>query len=110
MLAFARMLLGGGPPVLSTQSVKEMTSDQLTAAQKAHGGLGADFFKGRSWGFCQAVQDDGSYGWAGGFGSTWLVDPVKQLIVIVLSQRMFESAGAPKAHEEIQAAAYAALA
>ena len=110
MLAFARMLLRGGAPVLCTQSVDAMTSDQLTAAQKAHGGLGSDFFKGRSWGFCQAVQDDGSFGWAGGFGSTWLVDPARELVVIVLSQRMFESAGAPQAHADIQAAAYAALA
>jgi CubicO group peptidase (beta-lactamase class C family) len=61
-------------------------------------------------GFCQAVEDNGAFGWAGGFGSTWLVDPARQLIVIVLSQRMFESAGAPQAHEDIQAAAYAALA
>ncbi|HEY4811573.1 MAG TPA: serine hydrolase domain-containing protein [Solirubrobacteraceae bacterium] len=110
MLAFARMLMCGGAPVLSAQSVQAMTSDQLTAAQKAHGGLGSDFFNGRSWGYCQAVQDDGAFGWAGGFGSTWLVDPARQLIVIVLSQRMFESAGAPQAHQDIQAAAYAALA
>jgi CubicO group peptidase (beta-lactamase class C family) len=86
-----------------------MTSDQLTAAQRAHGGLGPNFFAGRSWGFCQAVLD-GAYGWDGGFGSSWLVDPNHDLVVIVLTQRMFEMAEPPQVHRDIQAAAYAALA
>ena len=45
-----------------------MTSDQLTAEQRAHGGLGPDFFDGQSWGFGQAGHDNGSFGWDGGFG------------------------------------------
>jgi CubicO group peptidase (beta-lactamase class C family) len=110
LLAFARMLLRGGAPVLSAQAVAAMTSDQLTPEQKAGGGLGPDFFTGRSWGFCQAVQDDGSFGWAGGLGSSWLVDPARDLTVIVLTQRMFETAQAPAVHRDIQGAAYAALA
>lgn len=52
----------------------------------------------------------GAFGWDGGFGSSWLVDPVHELIVIVLTQRMFETSEAPPAHRDIQAAAYAALA
>jgi CubicO group peptidase (beta-lactamase class C family) len=110
LLAFARMLLADGTPVLSTEAVREMTSDQLTNAQKAYGGLGPTFFDGRSWGFCQAVYDSGAYGWDGGFGSSWLVDPGKDLVVIVLTQRMFETSQAPQVHGDIQAAAYAALA
>jgi CubicO group peptidase (beta-lactamase class C family) len=110
LLAFARMLLGGGAPVLSGEAARAMSSDQLTAAQKAYGGLGHDFFAGRSWGFCQAVLDSGAFGWDGGFGSSWLVDPGNELIVIVLTQRMFETAAAPQVHRDIQAAAYAALA
>jgi CubicO group peptidase (beta-lactamase class C family) len=110
LLAFARMLLGAGAPVLSAEAVREMTSDQLTAEQKSNGGLGPKFFEGRSWGFCQAVLDSGAYGWDGGFGSSWLVDPARDLIVIVLTQRMFETAQAPQVHRDIQAAAYAALA
>jgi CubicO group peptidase (beta-lactamase class C family) len=110
MLAFARMLRDGGAPVLSTESVRAMCSDQLTDAQKAHGGLGRDFFAGRSWGYCQAVTDGGAFGWDGGFGSSWLVDPVQDLIVIVLTQRLFETPTPPQVHRDIQAAAYAALA
>jgi CubicO group peptidase (beta-lactamase class C family) len=109
LLAFARMLLGGGAPVLSADAARAMTSDQLTDAQKAHGGLGPDFFKGRSWGYGQAVHDSGAFGWDGGFGSSWLVDPANDLAVIVLTQRMFETPEPPKVHRDIQAAAYAAL-
>jgi len=110
MLAFARMLRDGGAPVLSAESTRAMCSDQLTDAQKAHGGLGPDFFAGRSWGYCQAVNEGGAFGWDGGFGSSWLVDPVRDLIVIVLTQRLFETSTPPQVHRDIQAAAYAALA
>jgi CubicO group peptidase (beta-lactamase class C family) len=110
LLAFARMLLAGGDPVLSADAARAMRSDQLTEAQKAHGGLGRDFFAGKSWSFGQSVLDSGAFGWDGGFGSSWLVDPAHELTVIVLSQRMFETPEAPPAHRDIQAAAYAALA
>jgi CubicO group peptidase (beta-lactamase class C family) len=136
MLAFARMLLAGGAVgggaidegaiggvvrgqgkaghgverVLSAESVKAMCADQLTSAQKEHGGLGPDFFSGRSWGFCQAVYGDGSFGWDGGFGSSWRVDPANDLVVIVLAQRMFETSDLPQVHLDIQRVAYAALA
>ena len=68
-----------------------MTTDQLTPAQKARGGLLSGFFHGRSWGFCQAVYDSGAFGWDGGLGTSWLVDPSQDLTVIVLTQRMFEN-------------------
>jgi CubicO group peptidase (beta-lactamase class C family) len=110
LLAFARMLLAGGPPVLSAEAARAMTTDQLTEAQKAHGGLGRDFFAGRSWSYGQAVLDSGAFGWDGGFGSSWLVDPARELTVIVLTQRMFETSAAPQVHRDIQAAAYSALA
>jgi len=109
LLAFSRMLLRGGTPVLPAESVHAMTTDQLTPQQKARGGLGPDFFKDKSWGFGQAVMDSGAYGWAGGFGSTWLIDPNEDLTVIVLTQRMFDSPEPPALHADFQAAAYAAL-
>ena len=109
--AFARMLLDRGAPVLGADDVHAMTSDQLTDTQKAHGGLEEDFFDGgRSWGFCQAVYADGSFGWDGGFGTSWLVDPARDLAVIVLTQRAFESPRTPLVHREIRDAAHAALA
>jgi len=110
LLAFARMLLDRGAPVLSAEHARAMTSDQLTAAQKAHGGLGREFFDGRSWGFGQAVRADGAFGWDGGLGTTWLVDPSHDLTIIVLTQRLFESPEPPRVHRDIQSAGYAALA
>ena len=109
LLAFSRMLLRGGAPVLPAAAVRAMTTDQLTPGQKARGGLGPDFFKDKSWGFCLAVQDDGSYGWAGGFGTTWLMDPGRDLTVTVLTQRQFDSPEPPAVHAEFQGAAYDAL-
>ncbi|MBV9367709.1 MAG: beta-lactamase family protein [Solirubrobacterales bacterium] len=110
LLAFARMLLRGGRPVLSPGSVRAMTTDQLTEAQKERGGLGPNFFATMSWGFCQAVYDTGAFGWDGGFGSSWRVDPIRDLTVIVLTQRLWESPELPLVHRDIQAAAYAATA
>jgi CubicO group peptidase (beta-lactamase class C family) len=114
LLAFSRMLLRGGDGLLPPGLVAAMTSDQLTPAQKAHGGLGPDFFTGVSWGFCTSVVTAGpragAYGWAGGFGTTWLADPARDLTVIVLTQRMFDSPEPPPVHDALQAAAYEAAA
>jgi CubicO group peptidase (beta-lactamase class C family) len=110
LLAFARMLLRGGGKVLSPDSVRAMTRGQLTASQKAFGGLAPDYFTNMSWGFGQAVWDTGAFGWDGGLGTSWRVDPARELTVIVLTQRLFESPELPHVHREIQAAAYAAVA
>jgi CubicO group peptidase (beta-lactamase class C family) len=110
LLAFAKMLLAGGGSVLSSQSVQAMTSDQLTTEQKARGGLGSDFFAGRSWGFCLQVRGNGAFGWDGGLGTSWLVDPRNDLVIVVLTQRMWETSQLPGVHAAIQEAAYQALA
>lgn len=109
LLAFARMLLNGGSPVLSAESARAMRRDQLTPEQKVRGGLGASFFQSLSWSYGQAVYDDGSFGWDGGLGTTWRVDPARDLIMIVLTQRMFDTHEPPQVHRDIQSAAYAAL-
>lgn len=115
LLAFARMLRSGGgsalsrKAVLSGQAVRAMTSGQLTTEQKVRGGLGPDFFVDRSWGFCQQVLDSGAFGWDGGLGTSWLVDPNNDLVVIVLTQRMWETSLPPGVHTAIQEAAYRAL-
>lgn len=110
LLAFAQMFLLGGAPALSGESVTEMTRDQLSPAQRA----GQEAFLGeRSWGLCQSVlvsgDRAGAYGWDGGLGSSFLVDPARDLVVIVLTQRLWETAQPPAVHTELQAAACAAL-
>jgi len=113
LLAFSQMLLREGGPVLSADAVAEMTRDQLTAGQKARGGLGPGFFDEISWGYSVSVvtagERAGAFGWAGGFGSTWLADPARDLTVLVLTQRTFDGPWGHPVHDEVQAAAYAAL-
>ncbi len=109
LLAFSRMLLAGGGQVLPPAAVRAMTTDQLTEAQKAHGGLGPGFFARMSWSYCQAVYDGGAFGWNGGLGTTWVADPAHDLTVVVLTQRMMESPELPQVHRDVQAAAYAEL-
>jgi CubicO group peptidase (beta-lactamase class C family) len=111
LLSFARMFLAGGTPALSHEAVAQMTTDQVTAAQRA--GTGAVFLDGCSWSLCQSVITDGAragaFGWDGGLGTSFLVDPGRDLVVIVLTQRMSESSLPTAVHEDLQNAAYAAL-
>jgi CubicO group peptidase (beta-lactamase class C family) len=109
LLAFARMLLRGGDPVLTADQVREMSSDHLTAGQRQ---FGAAFLGGRGWGLGTSVVLDGPWagatGWDGGLGTSFLVHPARDLAVIVLTQRLFETAQAPAVHTDLQAAALAA--
>jgi CubicO group peptidase (beta-lactamase class C family) len=111
LLAFGRMFLASDRPALSKEAVAEMTRDQLTVAQRADGGDA--FLHGRSWSLCQSVIIEGpragAFGWDGGLGTSWLVDPARDLVVIVLTQRLFENPEPPAVHTELQDAAYAAV-
>jgi CubicO group peptidase (beta-lactamase class C family) len=112
LLAFAGALLRGGSPVMTADAVSQMTTDQLTAEQRALAG-DAILDDDRSWGFCQSVVTGGpragAYGWDGGLGTSWLVDPSRDLTVIVLTQRMFASPRDSQVHRDIQDAAYSAV-
>jgi CubicO group peptidase (beta-lactamase class C family) len=88
-LAFACMLLdeGHGPRrrILQRDSVRLMMSDHITPAQKAASPFFPGFWETHGWGFGAAVTlaagaggaagQTGSYGWAGGFSTTMLIDP-----------------------------------
>ena len=109
LLAFARMLLRGGDPVLTAGQLHEMSRDHLTAKQRE---AGSAFLGGRGWGLgTSAVLDGpwaGAIGWDGGLGTSFLVHPARDLAVIVLTQRLFDTAQAPAVHTDLQAAALAA--
>ena len=109
LLAFARMLLRGGDPVLTADQVREMSSDHLTAEQRE---ASMAFLGGRGWGLGTSVVPDGPWagatGWDGGLGTSFLVHPARDLAVIVLTQRLFETPQAPTVHTDLQAAALAA--
>ncbi len=111
LLALPRMFLAEGTPVVSGSAAAQMTRDQLTGAQRA--GTGEAFLHGRSWGLCQSVITEGpragAFGWDGGLGTSWLVDPRRELVVIVLTQRLWETSTPPAVHDDLQNAAYAAV-
>jgi CubicO group peptidase (beta-lactamase class C family) len=94
-LAFARMMLAGGTSggrqVLSPESVRLMTTDHLTQAQRDASLL---FLDGQGWGFGGTVdvaQIDpwnvpGRYGWVGGTGTAAHLTPSTGAVTILLSQ------------------------
>ncbi|MET8329471.1 serine hydrolase domain-containing protein [Streptomyces sp. NPDC005181] len=94
-LAFARMMLADGTVdgrrLLSPASVRRMTTDHLTPAQREAGGL---FLEGQGWGFGGSVDVEtidpwnvpGRYGWIGGTGTTGHLVPSTGTVTIMLSQ------------------------
>lgn len=117
-LAFARMLLRGGAPLLSRPSVEVMTSDHLTTAQKAVSGFSPGDFDGRGWGFGVGVvtrRDHpaapvGQYGWDGGLGTVWRNDPREDLTATLLTNASWSSPRPPDVALDFLTGAYAAIA
>ncbi|MDO5535732.1 MAG: serine hydrolase domain-containing protein [Propionibacteriaceae bacterium] len=89
-LRFARMLRDGGLSdevrYLSQASVAALTSDQVPEVAKTGDSFGPDIWKGGSWGFGVYVEDAGRYGWSGGLGTDFAVDPTSGRITILLTQ------------------------
>jgi CubicO group peptidase (beta-lactamase class C family) len=93
--AFARMLLAGGSAggrqLLSPESVRQMTTDQLTQSQRDASRL---FLEGQGWGFGGSVDVavidpwnvPGRYGWVGGTGTAAHIIPSTGTVTILLSQ------------------------
>jgi CubicO group peptidase (beta-lactamase class C family) len=80
---FARMLADGGRvsgrPMISPDHLRQMTSDQVPAAGKTPDSFFPGFWDGLGWGFGVAVQTEGPqrgrFGWSGGLGTDFFVDP-----------------------------------
>jgi CubicO group peptidase (beta-lactamase class C family) len=118
--AFGRMLLTGGclpdgSRLLSRASVEAMTTDQIGAA---HGAAGPSLDGSQGWGFGVGVQvrrtglgpTIGSYGWAGGLGTSWGNDPDKELVGVVLTTDAFVSPFPPPAViQDFWTSVYAAI-
>ena len=100
-LVFARMLLNGGVHqghrILSPESVRDMTADHITAEQKAASPSLPGFWDNwdkHGWGYGVRVSTapdatsstPGRYGWDGGFGTSWINDPGRKLVGIVMTQ------------------------
>ncbi|SDN02428.1 serine hydrolase domain-containing protein [Allokutzneria albata] len=92
---FARMLLAEGAvdgrQLLSAESVRLMTTDHTTAAQREASAL---FLEGQGWGFGGSVDVaaidpwnvPGRYGWVGGTGTAAHIVPSTGTVTILLSQ------------------------
>jgi CubicO group peptidase (beta-lactamase class C family) len=107
--AFARMLLGHGTldgrRVLSPESVRAMTTNQLAADQRATGAL---FLDGQGWGYGGSVDIEpthpwnvpGRYGWTGGTGTAAHLVPATDTVAILLTQVGVTSPGTPAWQED----------
>jgi CubicO group peptidase (beta-lactamase class C family) len=107
MVAFGRMLLRGGSPVLKPATVAEMTHNQLTPEQRGNVWPGFSFLEDRGWGYGLSVLDDGRYSWWGGLGTVWSNVPSQDLTVVVLTQRAADETGMPAVCDDVLAAAQA---
>lgn len=101
VVAFGRMLLRHGEPVLQSATVAQMTSNQLTPEQRANVWPGFDLLDGRGWGYGVSVLNDGRYAWEGGLGTSWYNVPSQDLTVVVLTQRAANDTGMPSVCEEV---------
>jgi CubicO group peptidase (beta-lactamase class C family) len=121
LLAFGEMMLKRGKyrneRILSRRSVELMTTDQITPEQKAVSGFSPGFWESRGWGFGVSIvtrRDDlaatpGRYGWDGGYGTSWYVDPKEELIGILMTQRVWDASGAPVVLLDFWTSAYQAI-
>ena len=121
LLMFGRMMLGKGKlentRILSRPTVEAMTTDQLTPDQKAVSGLVHGYFDTHGWGLGVAIvtkRDDvaavpGRFGWDGGLGTSWWVDPYEDLVGILLTQSAWTSPDPPPVCRDFWTSAYQAI-
>jgi CubicO group peptidase (beta-lactamase class C family) len=93
VLRFYTAMADGGAPVLTADSRELLTADALTAAQRRQA---EDFVgPGASWALGTGVDVEavepwmapGRWGWTGGTGTTAYVDPVRDTVSVLLTQR-----------------------
>jgi CubicO group peptidase (beta-lactamase class C family) len=121
LLAFGDMMLNDGrfgdKRILSRPSIELMTTDQITPEQKAASPVFPVSWENRGWGFGVAIvtrrdslQDTpGRYGWDGGWGTSWYVDPTEGLIGILLTQRVWDGVSEVALYSDFWTSAYQAI-
>jgi CubicO group peptidase (beta-lactamase class C family) len=76
---FLRMLADGGRfdgrQIVSAEHLRLMTTDQVPAAAKTPDSFFPGFWDNTGWGFGVGVETSGRYGWSGGQGTNFFVDP-----------------------------------
>lgn len=121
LLAFGQMMLHqgrfGNEQILSRPSITLMTTDHLTTEQKAASPFFPGSWENTGWGFGISVvtrrdtlaMTPGRYGWDGGYGTSWYVDPAEDLIGILLTQRVWDATGMPSVYSDFWTSAYQAI-
>jgi CubicO group peptidase (beta-lactamase class C family) len=119
--SFGRMMLNKGTHgrerILSRLSVELMTTDHITAEQKAVSDFFPNFWDNRGWGFGMAIitrRDDlvrtvGTFGWDGGYGTSLYADPKENMVGILMTQRVWDSPVAPAVNLDFWASAYQSI-
>ena len=120
-LAFGRMMLNlgrhGAGRILARPTVELMTTDHLTQEQKTASFFYPGFWDNRGWGFGVSVTtrrdgvaaSPGSFGWDGGFGTSWCTDPHEDMVAILLIQRLMTSPTSGDINSDFWTLAYQAI-
>ena len=95
---FLRMLVERGrvegAPVLSEVHLRQMTTDQVPAGNKTPDSFFPGFWDGTGWGFGVGVETRGPrrgrYGWSGGQGTNFYVDPDGTVGILLTQVEMGE--------------------
>jgi CubicO group peptidase (beta-lactamase class C family) len=106
---FLRTLVERGPvngaPMISEAHRRRMTSDQVPAENKTPDSFFPGFWDGTGWGFGVGVETGGPrrgrYGWSGGQGTNFYVDPDGTVGILLTQVEMGERVG--RMVEEFQA-------
>jgi CubicO group peptidase (beta-lactamase class C family) len=104
-LAFARIFVNRGAPLLRPETIEMMTSNRLTPKQRESAEVGGMplFVAGHGYGLGVAVVleperamtticggNTGAVGWPGGFGGWWQADPSDGSIAVFLAHNLVE--------------------
>ena len=121
LLAFGEMMLNGGHyghvRVVSRPTVELMTMDQLLPEEKNPADFFPGFWEANGWGLGISVNtrkinlatSPGRYGWDGGYGTSWYVDPHEEMIGILLTQRVLDGQAVMNVYADFWTSAYQAI-
>lgn len=89
---FLRMIAAGGRAngqmLLAPHTVRLMTTNQVGTIYSSGGmGFGFGFEVTERYG-ANGMASEGSFGWGGAYGSTYLVDPVEGLVIVFMMQQL----------------------
>ncbi|HZZ87447.1 MAG TPA: serine hydrolase domain-containing protein [Caulobacteraceae bacterium] len=117
VFAFSRFMLrrgatSDGARLLSETSIVAMTRDQLTPQQRRGGA--PILSEGEGWGYGLSVRlqrsdagvPTGAFGWNGGLGTSWVMDPETDRVAVLLTQAAFTSPEAGAVHASLQRVAF----